>query len=521
MVQPNNTDRASNDYLELLDNSLDINSLLNTALKIDNDPVYEKVIRIDFCGISGSTLLGPEGEKQDQIHTRFLEIFKNINHLEELKVKLQIRFIFLYVYSDFAFAQVEAERTEYRATVKDSKYDNRHLDLYTLSVGDIESSSIYNHQTYALRKIQEVHNKHFSKSKNKSPISNIRFTCLPLNFCLLTINNETFIDPYSYAKERINIPNLCYKTPLSYIKSDNPHFSFIEDHFRYIWNHPTTLFYEDATDSNTKRSDGGQMHNLDRIKRPNRVTFEIKAKTLKSELNASSEDINRWRLRVEQMFGNMVKSVKPLSDEEAVFIGFSWRNGKIFAEKIQKFIEEDFQGRLKVNIVDLQEAKEPLYTELVSKMDSATIGLIIFTKVITLKEDEGNKHYSRPNLYFEFGYLKKHLEMYDSNSDRPRTLILSENNFSVASDLDGLGRFTLSKKIELDYLKLLRRFIVLHRTLTEEIASFAVDNYVKRLEGAYYNGYITNKDFRGKSFATFIFETKEDLNNIVKKKYNR
>ncbi|RKR84202.1 putative nucleotide-binding protein with TIR-like domain [Mucilaginibacter gracilis] len=519
MIQSNNIDRGSADYLSLLFDRLTFNNLVSNALKIENDPNYEKVIRIDFCGISGSTLLGPEGEEQDKIHTHFLELFDKIDILEKIKIKLQIRFIFLYVYSDFAFAQIEAERTQYRATIKDPKYDSRHLDLSILSAGDIESSSIYMHQTHALRKIQEIHNRHFSKNKSKSPITNIRFTCLPLNFCLLTINNETFTDPYTYAKERINSSSLYYKTPLSYVENDSKHFSVLEDHFRYIWNHPTTMVYEDATEADSKRSDGGRIQNLDKIKRPDKVNFEIKAKILRTELNASAKDVNKWRVRVEQMFANMVRFVRPTNDEEVVFIGFSWNNGRGFALKIQKFIEHDFQGWLKVNIVDLADAKEPLYSELIGKMNSSTIGLIIFTKDITIKEEGGSKSYSRPNLYFEFGYLKKHLEKYEPYSDYSRTLIMSENNYSVATDLQDLGRFTLTKKIEIDYYQLLRRFILLHRTLTDEMAIYAVNSYISRLEEAYHKGTISNKDFRGKSYEHYINEIKEEMNKIIEKKY--
>jgi len=293
----------------------------------------------------------------------------------------------------------------------------------------------------------------------------------------------------------------------------------MKNHFEYLWGHPTALIWEDALDYSIRND--RTLHNLDKIKLPDKVFFKNKANNLRKDLHASDEDLRRWQMRVEEMFSNMVRSVSPIIDGETVFIGFSWKNGKEFALKIAEYIKEDFKEQLKVNIVDLRDAKDTLYQELINKMEASTIAVILFTKDLHFDDGDGygERPYSKPNVYFEFGFLKRHLKKLDLHSGVPRTIIISEDKFEVASDVIGLGRFNFSKKVTLDYYELFRRFLQLHRTLTEDMAIRAINSFIKRVEDEHGNAKITNEDFGGKSLHDFIEEKRGELREIVQKKY--
>jgi hypothetical protein len=517
------TDRLQEEYIEALHEALSIDNLTNNAITIPTDlRGYEKIVRIDFCGIASSTLLlNAINGKKNNINQRFCDIFKHLKKFDEQKIRVKTRFLFMYLYSDFSYAQVEAEKTEYRATIENKKYDDyKNLDLLSLTEKDFYSSRIYDYQVKALKQIQKIHNDFFSHREH-SDILNVRFCCLPLNFCSLTINNKSYIDAYSYAKRDSN-SGLSYENPLISISqiNDASTFDTIEDHFRYMWNHPTTLFYEDATKSFFDEENENKLQQLEHIKMPHNVSFDTKAQRIKERFpSITDEKINRWKFRVERMFSNMTRIMETSPESETVFIGFSFKNGKGIADETRTYLEEDFLQSLKVFIVDIMDGQDPLYDELTNKMKGATIGLIFFTKDIEESLEDTKNYYSRPNLYFEFGYLLNHVEKY--GPPLSRIMIFSEDGLITPSDFQDLARYPLIKNPLLDYCHIIEKILKINRTLTERIAINAVNKFVERLQTAYNNKKIIDKDLNGKTFNDFKNETKIKLTNVIKKRFKK
>lgn len=515
-------DRNNINYLNLLTAKLDIESLISSAIPITNDKRgYQKIIRIDFCGIAGSTfLLGNINQHQEKIKNKFLDLFKHLDRLEKEKIRLKTRFIFMYLYSDFSYAQIEAEKTDYRATIKNPQYDDyENMSLFSLTDKDFYSSRIFDNQKNALKQIQSLHNKYFRR-KDYSEILNIRFSCVPLNLCQITINNDTFIDPYAYAKKDQHSP-LAYETPVVHIHkpANNNSFNILEDHFRYIWNHPTTLFYEDCTKAFIDSKNDHRLERLSEIKIPSEVNFDYKMSRFKERFPGNTDEkLNRWKFQVERMFSNMTRVIETTPESETIFIGFSFKNGKHLADEIRNFLESDFPDSLNINIVDLIEGKQTLYRELIDMMNGATIGLMFFTR--DLKEDDPTeeKHYSRPNLYFEFGYLLKHVEKF--GPPIRRIMAFKEDKLIVPSDFQDIFQFRLQKNSYLDYIYILERILSVNKTLTERVASQAVSKMFDRLQIAYDTKKVNDADI-GQPFAEFKSTMKKRLIKNINKRFNQ
>jgi predicted nucleotide-binding protein len=518
------TDRNNEDYLKLLYEKLDFDYLVNTAIPvIGNDGRYNKIIRIDFCGIAGSTfLLEKNSEWGKKVRKRFLELFSKLDVLKEQKIALKTRFAFMYLYSDFSYAQIEAEKTDYRATIKNNHINNEDAALFSLTDKDFFASQIFNNQRKALKQIQGIYNAYYRSPnmENMPNILNIRFSCLPLNICQLVINHHIFIDPYAYAKQDED-SELAYETPVVHVERSKQleTFEILEDHFRYIWNHPTTMFYEDCTDAEFDDELGAKLDKLNEIRVPNNVTFNIKINRLKTKLNISEEKLKRWQFKIEGMFKNMTRIIQETPQAETIFIGFSFINGEIIAKEINKFLDIDFGTSLKVNIVDIAKGNDTLFTALTQQMQEATIAMIFLTKDIKDNSNGENLYYSRPNIYFELGYLYSHLSKY--GPALKRIITFAEDDKLVPSDFKDAYCFKMTKNVYLDYVEILNRILDINRTLTLKTAEEAVLKMLERLQEAYNNKIIDDNSFSQKSFNDYKSYVKGKLMSTINNRFNK
>lgn len=333
------TNRNDPKYFGKLSEILNMEVLKKIA--VDNpdktDEKYKRVIRIDFCGIAGTTLLLQNGDaQQKKIQQQFLDIFERLDELRDQGIKLRTRFLFMYLYSDFSYTQIEAEKSPNRPTIAQKRLEESELNLFSLTTENFNGSNVANNQREALLEIQRIYNKYCIHNSNTN-ILNLRFTCLPINYCTLGINGHYFIDPYSYAKES-RYSKLSYKTPVIDL---NPSFedsiAIVEDHFRYMWTHPTTLMYEDAT--NYQFDGKKRLESLESIKSPQEISFEYKTNKFKKNYakQLGEDKINKWKFRVERMFRNMTRVIDVVPEAETVFIAFSFLNGKQMCDSIKEF----------------------------------------------------------------------------------------------------------------------------------------------------------------------------------------
>ena len=523
------SDRNHPTYLDLLSSKLDLDYLIDTAIPVnEKSHQFEKIIRIDFSGIAGTTILMNKRNdiKTKEVNQKFLALFENLKLLEEKKIRLKTRFLFTYLYSDFAFALIEAERTPFRATMENPINENRNFKLFSLTKEDFVASSIYQNQKRALLKLEDIYNK-FYRLTGRTDILNLRFSCLPLNFCNLTINNDTFIDPYSFAKQD-EMSSLAFETPLIHISEQNNKMSFntIQDHFRYMWIHPTTLFFEDATNSEFNINSGNHLEGLSDFKEPSEILFEKKTQKYKDNFkdNISEEELNRWKFKVERMFSSMTRKIEVSPDSETIFIGFSFKKGQKIANTVKEYIQEDFTSNININIVDVwNKGRNPLYQELMKNMNKATIGLIFFTKdieeIVENEEISNKNYYSRPNLYFEYGYLMKQVERY--GPPLRRVMIIAEDSSVIPTDMQDMPRENLSGNLHINYKSIIKRLLEVNQSLNQPKAEKAVTSYIQRLQIAFNDGFILEKELKGKTFNEFVSDVKNELLGKIHERFGR
>jgi hypothetical protein len=512
--------RSSESYLQALYEQLDLQNLIETSREIvDKTGKYERIIQIDFCGMAGKTLLlGGDTELKKKINQRFLGLFAELDNLDKLKIRLKTRFVFPYLYSVSSLAFIEAEMSENRATIENKEQNYNDASLYSLTNKDFYASPLFKNQTRSLKRIQHLYNEYF-KFRVFPDILNIRFTCLPVNFCLLVINNQMFLDPYTYAKQEGNA-SLINETPVIAICKllNKTSYLILEDHLRYLWNHPTTLYYEGATKAYLDKHANNRLENLHEIKEPHEVSYESKAIRLKKIFGTSDNRLNRAKFLVERMFNSMTRRIEVTPEAETIFLAFSFKNGKSMAEDFRICLEEDFGDTLKVIIVDVVNGQEPLYTELTKQMSSATIALMLFTKDIKEGQGKTAKYYSRPNVYWEFGKLHERVEKY--GNPLRRIILFHEEGVEVPTDYQDLGRLLLRKKLHFDYQEVIARLFEVSKTLSEPIAEVAIDKYLSRFQDAYDNGKVSTKELpEGKTFNEFKSEIKVRLKNVLHKRF--
>lgn len=511
--------------MSLLKESLDLDNLIANKIPI-HDPTskYESIIRIDFSGIAGTTLLINRNNNKirKEINNLFVKLFENLSYLEQKKIRIKTRFLFSYLYSDFAFALIEAEKTPYRATKSNKTTLTKNPRLFSLSREDFFGSSIFQDQKLALSKLQNIYNENCRPYGSKD-ILNIRFSCLPLNFCYLTINKNSFIDSYTYAKESSD-HGLSYDSPVVMVsqgKNDDS-FSTLEDHFRYIWLHPTTLFFEDATNANFLETPIDLLENLFSFKDPTEITFEKKAQKYISNMQneLAEEELNRWKFKVERIFSTMTRKIEESPEQESIFMGFSFANGLVKIKSISEFIQEDFPDSINVNIVDLWgKGKGSLFQEITKNLDSATLGLILFTKDIEEINEKTIHYYSRPNLYFEYGYLLKQVEKY--GNPMRRVMILAEDKSVIPTDMQDLAREVIDPNIYLLYIKVLRRLLEVNKCITFDKANKAIECFEKRMKTAYINGFIKDEEINNEKFAEFLSRTVNELKQYSARRFKK
>ena len=512
--------------------------------RIIRDAAETKVIKIEIAGIACSSLL------DNTRHLRQFEILlQKIPELEQNGIRVIIRFLFTYLYSDFSYAQIEAELSDCRSFIGKR---NDKIKLFSLSKYAFTHSDTFTHQTQSLRRIQSLYNALPYRGIDFDQIFDIRFSCLPLNFGLLRINDVICFDSYSYAKDEGEM-RMSHDMPLLFLSpksegenanSEKRIIEVIENHFWYIWHHPTTLLYKDATkchEDKTRRL----IENLYEIKEPDAVSYEYKREKVKEKAKELDDKevyedeyyLNTWQFQVEAAFRNMTRVIpdKILLGEE-LFIGFSFRRiDDIHA--IERFINEDFTGKnsksyLRVNIVDLSMSGKSLYETLMENLTVSTMGLFFLTADIQQREHSNNSknhksktqelYHGRPNVYFELGYMLSHLKRYESPSVR-RIGIFVEEKVEVPSDLQDVFRtqFPGDLKVQILYYYILEHLLRNVKTLSKIIADNIIEKYINRLEKDIENKEINESDLE----VIFTYNSKERVASnsveMIRKKLKR
>jgi hypothetical protein len=453
-IFPNRFDKR---YRKILLAALQLNGkkgLINTALKIDRATdlglEYKKVCKIDLCGIAATTLFDRSGEYNKgniPIASQLYNVFKNVNKLNEKGIKLRLRLLFLYPYSEFAITRIQAEKSMNRSSMNKKRFTRGFEFAEEIIPNEFASSTLFRQQTHSLKIIQD-YIKEFDLLNDNNPNEiNIRFTPFGLNSCIFFINNSLFFDSYTLAKENNFDPFLIPISPVTSIdgslQSDKKIYSGHEDHFRYLWELDSTMFCEDIT-----YFDRSTFAKLDQIKKPVNVTFEQKAERIKKNVAGnqwSPEKLERivddWKFTMNVRLQKLSVNLKEVPSKENLFIACSWprkhNNRKDapnnYAKKLKEWLDLDF-GRNSnpcMNVEYVQtDAGDLLHKNIYNSLERATLAIILLTKDI-----ESNDHafYSRPNLYHELGYLTKQF------GESKRLLVFYENGVSDVSNMNHIA----------------------------------------------------------------------------------
>lgn len=486
--------RHDPDYKTFLTKLLDLEDaegIIKTAISIENPKKhngieYHKCIRIDFCGIAASTLFKKDNLNLE-VANKFLTVFSNLEKINKLGIFVKVRFLFAYLYSDFSFSLIKAEKSSKRATMKDPTF-SPDFDLEEeLTEEEFFSSAAYRNQTKSLEQIQKLADS-FKLFENNSVNSiQVRFTPISLNLCSLIINDSSLSDPYLYSREDITRESLANLYPLVSLngRDDKLEFESVLDNFRYLWNHQTTLYCKDATHYivNEKES-------LKKIRKPFDLTFESKSKRLrdleKTIINSDEEKtpdrkIKQWRFLLKQMVLHSTKIFQENNSSESIFIACSWRpditgdkTPNKYALELETYLREDFSSAIEIKLV-VTGPGEGLFDKIYTFLRQSTLGIILITKDI---ESLDGKFYSKPNIYYEHGFLVSHLDARRTS----RVIALVKNGSTPPTNADDRGYINFdADKLALRYGKIISWLKERCETVGKDQIENAVRNHKKRL----------------------------------------
>lgn len=285
-----------------------------------HDQKFTKGITLYFCGLAATTLLGVciKGEKQSPQNIEISRLFERLlskettDRLAAKGVYLKIRFVFSYVYSTFYKSLVEAEASLSRPRVK-GKVADRNID-YNFTIQSVitkklvEDSTLYKCQVESLKKIAALVEKNpylvMTRPERNDHTLQVRFATIPMPLCLMILNNKAYSDPYLYSQENSGngVHNLFYHSPVQVfddtIDFQKKYYTYLSNHFDYLWNNEITLLCKDATLFDLERNCQG----LSKIRKPEELIFTQKENRIKDFLNKDKEakkydekDIAGWK----------------------------------------------------------------------------------------------------------------------------------------------------------------------------------------------------------------------------------
>ncbi|MFT3910113.1 MAG: hypothetical protein QM737_11850 [Ferruginibacter sp.] len=375
-------DRFDPEYQKKLRELLDIESLKETskmAYKCGLHSRQEKRITIKFSGLSSLSLLGGAENRffnENETYLAFKNLILNTDQLEDYK--LDIELLFSYPFSDFNYNLILSELTRQDGdSVECLNRNNSYaLNFYTpkkLTENDLQQSNLFKNLKSSLNRLQDLiieANKPKEERSNENPDKKIsalnsrksrhkiieankskeepgkensdekipafnsrksrhkivvKFSVLNIMTCFLKINNQIFIDPYTYSKDDSHSKILNLSSPLTHIvlesidewkklPKENPpnnkvidsnalylykahknHFLSLIGHFRYLWHHPLSIIAHDATWVTRSVPE-----TLGEFKLPMEVSFKGKASLIrdflknKDKLTSSNSEIDLW-----------------------------------------------------------------------------------------------------------------------------------------------------------------------------------------------------------------------------------
>ena len=439
IVYPN---RHNPEYLEILRKKLRVHGsegLLENAVKIASPKRrsgknYSHCCRIDFLGVAASNLLDV-GNNINSINVAdcLEDIFRNAAVFNEKGCFIKMRFLFVYPYSAYAFARIQAASTRDRSTIDYPQYKRELKVIKQIDEETFTQSVLLRSLQNSLEQLQVLSDRYNWTHSSLNQVI-VRFTPVSPNLCALFVNNTVFSDAYLLAKQKPEAKYLALTAPLVHVEKaqNEATFNALDDHFRYLWELDTTLDSEDATEHQQSEPD-----TLRKFKQPRYITYHHKAERVKQKNPSVSEkEIHSWKFLVQNLLVRSCLDTELSPNSESLFIACSWEKGKDHralpnkdARDLVDWLNRDFgiNSDPPILSVQLMEAGYGgfLTRQLYSRLSQSTLAVIILT--CDIKGEDG-QWYSKPNVYHELGYLYRQL-------GEERIVILREEDVHVPSNI--------------------------------------------------------------------------------------
>jgi Predicted nucleotide-binding protein containing TIR-like domain len=536
-------DRFDPEYKDLLSNLLSKEQLIEKSEVIKrNEPFYgqfKKRVSIKFAGLSGLSIIGgvdAYGKPKSKIVESFLGLISNhddiLKELNENGVYVDIKVLYAYPYSDFMYDIIQAENTEQdgfsmACILRDKKAPIDYRIPLKLTFKDLEKSITYQNLTSSLQKIQTAVNEGRQFFNNDQSPNRLVVKLTPLNIlaCLLKINYNLFIDPYVYSKEVYSSSNLALISPVSQItipgllspsEADKlstkerrilDHYCSLISHFRYIWQHPLTMYSTDATNY-----DKGVNNTLSKIKEPFEISYLSKALRIEKEILSKKRIVEKFEIDLWKQYcknelirycskynsdqdpetisiSSGKKTIKPIP----IFIVGSWKkidssefsDTSTYMNELKGFINKYFVGEsckgLKLNpiIVDAEDG-EKIQDQIFQNLNLSQLGIVVQTN--DYKDEKGT---SRPNVYFERGYLMGRLSKRRSRlgQEKEMVFVFKEMNAFDGSDFSHITHtpFTSVEDFKIQFFRIVK-WLWNMTELNSEYALSILFEYHNRIE---------------------------------------
>lgn len=437
--------------------------LINSSFPV-NEPrerssnSYTNCCRIDYMGLSCTTLLDIASNflPTNIGQLSFRTLLDNISKLNENKIFVKIRFLFMYPYSTSLFSLIQAESSIQRSAVDSKEFLRDFRTVNEVDEATFFSSTTIRNIRNSLDYLQEII-QHYGFNEDQSPNTiRIRFTPVNVNLSIMIINDSLYYSPYLFAKSQRLSEKLALMAPVVFVKKNNDAlcFSHFEDHFRYLWDLDSTMLCEDATLYNM-----GFPRSLSKIKIPSQVSFDYKASRIdelmvkQGNLSSPENEKQSWKIKVKHILQRYSTDTKPTPSIESLFIACSWeigRDGKSrpnkYARALSDWLESDFGNKRTIPLMSIHVLEAAtggsLVKQIYSRLREATLSIIIMTKDIESKDGE---FYTKSNVYHELGYLMHQL-------DPVRLVILAEEGVVVPSNInDKVNVNFQNEKLALNY----------------------------------------------------------------------
>src|SRR5579859_413234 len=296
--------RYDPNYLKFLSKNLEPENLIATAVvaprhelwkdyqskKTNKIKELKKAVKIDFCGIACTTLLGTNRDKQEadikvnypdkyaeivrlkeEVKKKFLHLFtdESVELFNTSGVYLKVRFCFPYLYSEFPLSIMRAEDSSiWKAALDHEVSFSGNAPVNSEEWAD---SNMYKSQIASLHEIVGICKRHpsFCITEDFPKVTNTmetRFAVIPIPSSVLMINNLIISDSYLYSKVA-DQQHLSINTPINVIdrypsdmamkaKKEDIGFRMLRQNFIYLWRHDLSLHADMATSFSQKSPEG-------------------------------------------------------------------------------------------------------------------------------------------------------------------------------------------------------------------------------------------------------------------------